>query len=66
MKATLSQWMQDVTFNYLLHNLGIEPAQKEITEEEKYNEWMRKMGNIHYHDNEAMIKGYEIVKANNK
>jgi hypothetical protein len=28
MKAELNKWMQDVTFNYLMHNLGIEPAPK--------------------------------------
>lgn len=65
MKATLNQWMQDVTFNYLIHNLGIEPAKKE-TPEERFDNWMKRMGNVYYHDHEAMIRGYEIVKANNK
>lgn len=53
------------TFQKLLRNLGIEPAQKE-TQQEKYNEWMKKMGNVHYYDHEAMIRGYEIIKANNE
>ena len=65
MKATINKIMQDLSFNYLIHNLGIEPALKE-TPEEGYNEWMRKMGNIHYSDHEAMIRGYEIVKESNK
>lgn len=43
MKATLNQWMQDLTFNYLLHNLGIEPAQKE-SEGMKFRKWFHKMG----------------------
>lgn len=60
MKATLNKFMQDVTFNYLIHNLGIEPAPKE-TQADKFNEWMRKMGNIHYHDHAAMIRAYEKV-----
>jgi hypothetical protein len=66
MKATLNKWMQDVTFNYLLHNLGIKPAIKE-TPEERFNEWMKsKIVNVHYGNHEAMIRGYEIVKSNNK
>lgn len=44
MKATLNQWMQDVTFNYLIQNLGIEPAKKETNEGMKFREWFHKMG----------------------
>jgi hypothetical protein len=33
MKAELNKWMQDVTFNYLMHNLGIEPALKKKAKE---------------------------------
>lgn len=39
---------------------------KAETQVARFNEWMRKMGNIHYHNHEAMIRGYEIVKSNNK
>jgi hypothetical protein len=35
--------MQDVTFNYLMHNLGIEPAPKE-SEGMKFRKWFHKMG----------------------
>ena len=44
MKATINKWMQDVTFNYLLHNLGIEPAQKETSEGMNFRLWFHKMG----------------------
>jgi hypothetical protein len=26
-----------------------------------FNEWMAKMGNIHYSDNERMAKAFEII-----
>jgi len=60
MKATINKIMQDLSFNYLIHNLGIEPAPKE-TPADKFNEWMKAMGNIYYHDHESMIKAYEKV-----
>jgi hypothetical protein len=63
MKATLTQWIQDLTFNYMIYNLGIEPAPKE-TQADRFDEWMKAMGNIHYHDNEAMVKAYEKVNNN--
>lgn len=66
MKNTLTKIMQDLNFNYLIHSLGIESAKKE-TPEERFNEWMKsKIVNVHYGNHEAMIRGYEIVKANNK
>jgi hypothetical protein len=59
MKAELNKWFQEITFKNLCYNLGIEPVKQ--TKSEKFNEWMLKMGNIHYHDHEAMIKAFEIV-----
>jgi hypothetical protein len=60
MKTAITQLMRDLSFNYLIHNLGIEPAPKE-TRADKFNAWMKKMGNIHFHDHEAMTRAYEIV-----
>ena len=44
MKATINQLMQDLNFNYLIHNLGIEPAPKETSEGMKFRLWFHKMG----------------------
>jgi hypothetical protein len=65
MKTEIEKIMRATYFKYTLNSLGIEPAPKE-TPEEGYNEWMRKMGNVHYSNHEAMIRGYEIVKKCNK
>ena len=43
MKAELNKWMQDLNFNYLMHNLGIEPSPKE-SEGMKFRLWFHKMG----------------------
>lgn len=28
---------------------------------EKFNEWMKRIGNIYYHDNERMCNAYEKI-----
>jgi hypothetical protein len=65
MKNTLTKIMQDLNFNYLIHSLGIEPAKKEVRQDDLFNTWMRdKVKSVHYSDNEAMTKAYQII--NNK
>ena len=32
-----------------------------MSNKEQFNEWMRKMGNIHYNNNEMMCNAYERI-----
>jgi len=32
--------------------------------EKNFNEWMYKIGNIYYYDNNLMAKAFEIIKEN--
>jgi len=29
---------------------------------EKFNEWMKQMGNIYYHNNQLMLNAYNIIE----
>lgn len=49
-------------FKNLMQKLEIQPAQ---TNKEKFNEWMFKMKNKYYSDNEKMVNAYNrIVEFN--
>ena len=57
-----NQAIQQKLFKNLLEKLEI----KQTTEKERFNEWMKKIKNIYYSDNEKMCKAYErIIEFNN-
>ena len=57
-----NQAIKQKLFKNLLEKLEIKPT----TEKERFNEWMKKIKNIYYYDNEKMRKAYErIIEFNN-
>jgi len=44
MKDIITDLMRDLNFNYMIHNLGIEPAKEEISKGMKFRLWFRKIG----------------------
>jgi len=75
MKNTITKLMQDLTFNRLLINAGIEPApifdidviDAEVIEPqsnvERFYEWLQMCGNIHLNDNTQVVNSF--FKINN-
>ena len=72
MKNTITKLMQDLTFNRLLINAGIEPAplfdievkDAEIvtkTNVERFYEWLVKTGNIHLNDNNQVTNAFRKI-----
>ena len=53
--------MKNSTFKRLINRMGLEPK---VSEKEKFNEWLKKIGNIYYSDNERMCKAYERIIEN--
>lgn len=47
------------TFKRLCERLNIKDQQQ--IRIEKFNEWMLKMGNIHYSDNQQMLNAYNKI-----
>ncbi len=65
MKAVIKNIMQELSFKYVLHTLGVEPA-KEDHADERFDDWMRnKVISEHYSDNDAMCRAYQIIRDNN-
>ena len=72
MKNTLQKFMQDLIFNRLLINAGIEPARLEDIEVkdaeivrqsnvERFYEWLQRCGNIHLNDNTQVINAFHKI-----
>jgi len=72
MKNTLEKLMQDLTFNRLLINAGIEPAplfdievkDAEIVQPDNVNrfyEWLQMCGNIHLNDNQQVTNAFQKI-----
>ena len=62
MQNTIKQMMNDLTFNSLLINAGIEPAPREESNAERFDNWMRNtVKSVYYADNLEMTKGYERI-----
>ena len=72
MKNTITKLMQDLAFNRLLINLGIEPSplfdidvvDAEIVQPsnvERFYEWLVKCGNIHLNDNNQVINAFHKI-----
>lgn len=74
MKNTITKLMQDLTFNRLLINAGIEPAplfdidviDAEVVEPqnnvERFYTWLQRCGNIHLNDNEQLINAFNKIE----
>ena len=74
MKNTITKLMQDLTFNRLLINAGIEPApifdieviDAEIIEPqsnvERFYRWLQMCGNIHLNDNTQVVNSFLKIK----
>jgi len=58
--TTLENFMNDVVFNKLISNLGIEPATKQ-TNVERFYEWLQMCGNVHLNNHEALVKGFNKI-----
>ena len=73
MKNTITKLMQDLTFNRLLINAGIEPAPlfdidvidaeiiKPQSNVERFYEWLQMCGNIHLNDNTQIINAFHKI-----
>lgn len=72
MKNTITKLMQDLTFNRLLINAGIEPAplfdidviDAEIVQLDNVNrfyEWLQMCGNIHLNDNVQVVNAFKKI-----
>lgn len=72
MKNTITKIMNDLTFNRLLINAGIEPARVEDIEVkdaeivrqsnvERFYEWLQRCGNIHLNDNTQIFNAFNKI-----
>lgn len=72
MKHTISKLMQDLSFHYLIHSAGIEPAplfdievkDAEIVTPDNVNrfyEWLQMCGNIHLNDNVQVTNAFNKI-----
>lgn len=74
MRNTLTKLMQDLAFNRLIINLGIEPAplfdievnDAEVVEPQnnvnRFYEWLQRCGNIHLNDNEQLTNAFNKIE----
>lgn len=51
--------IQQKTFEKLCVKMGIKTASQ--NNKEKFNEWMKRMGNIYYSDNENMCNAFDKI-----
>jgi len=55
----MSTKIQQKTFNRICSRLGIQTATQH--NKERFNEWMRKIGNVYYSDNEQMCNAFNRI-----
>jgi hypothetical protein len=65
MKATIKNLMQDLSFKYVLHTLGVEPATTEMAPEsnrDQFYNWLVKIGNVYLHDDDMVLNAVNKIE----